>query len=159
MKINKRSQEEMIGLVLIIVLVSIVALVFLAISLRKPGDMKTSAEVTNFLQSSLQLTTNCSPSPEIIYTIPDLIEACYGGEDCSGINSCDMLNSTFFGLVDAGFGLKDSQYKGYDFSVRVLNQSLISIKSGNSTSYMVGDEVALLGMDNAKIMLKVFIGS
>src|SRR3989338_7985995 len=56
----KRSQEEMVGFALIIILVSIILLVFLAFSLSKSKTESTeSYEVNSFLQSTLQYTTAC----------------------------------------------------------------------------------------------------
>ena len=54
-KTSKKAQEEMIGFVLIIVLVAVIALVFLAISIRKPAEIRDKKEIQNFLYSHFLL--------------------------------------------------------------------------------------------------------
>ena len=152
---NKRSQEEMVGFILIIVLVTIIALVFLFLNLGKKEAIK-SKEVENFLHSSLLLTTSCQPSSEIYYDLKDIIYACYKNEKClDNTNACDTLNSTFSQLIESSFPTgKESKHKGYILNI---NKTSININKGNFTSNYLGSDIIIPVEDeNFNINLKIF---
>jgi len=89
---SKRSQEEVIGFVLIILFVSIIALVFLGLNLRKGGIKQESVEIENFLSSLMRHTSSCQPSRGSFYDIKDLGKACYESEKClDGRTACEVL--------------------------------------------------------------------
>lgn len=134
---KRKAQEEMVGFVLIIVLVAVIALVFLAISVRKPVEIQESADIENFLQASLLFTTSCQASPEITYDLKDLIKACYKNERClDGEEACNALNKTSFGLVEAGFDIsEEAKYKGYIFKIYDEgNNIIVYLTKGNQTA-------------------------
>jgi len=156
---SKRSQEEMIGFVLIVVLVAIIALIFLAISARKPVRMQESKEIENFLHSSLLYTTDCKPSPEIIYDFKDLIKACLKKNRClNGELSCDVLNETAFGLIEAGWKLEErGRYKAYIFKVYKGEETLVHLSRGEITTKKQGAEVYLpVAEESVYVRMEVF---
>lgn len=157
---NKRSQEEIIGLVVIIALVVVVAVIFLGISLRKTTTLKTSSEISNFLVAAKVITTDCTNSPERAYTLEDLIDACAKQESClDNRDACGVLNKTFTEIIEAGFILKEGKYKGYESTIFVNNQTLVKIKRGNETNSVLYSKTTLYSLDSGDIELKVFTGS
>ncbi len=145
--INNKSQEEMIGFVLIIVLVAVIALVFLAISLRKPAETQLeSKDIRDFLHSSLIYTTSCKKSPEITYNLQDLIKACGNNDKClDEKDSCSVLNDTIFNLIESSWQVgEEARYKGYDFKIFNEDSVLISLSKGNSTKTKTGGEAQVL---------------
>ena len=141
---NKRSQEEMVGFILIIVLVAIIALVFLVISLRKPVEVRESVNVEDFLYSSLYFTTSCQQETGV-YDFRDVIKACYHNEKCSdGKDSCEVLNETSASLIEAGFKFgEEAEYKAYAFKIRAGNSSLVYLSKGNYTGTKTGGQVSV----------------
>jgi hypothetical protein len=156
---ERKAQEEMVGFVLIIVLVAVIALVFLAISIRKPQETKTSKEIENFLHSSLLYTASCQSSPERIYDFRDLIEACLKSERClSGEKACDVLNKTAFDLIEASFHVgEEERYKGYIFKIYRQNETLVYLSRSKQTSTKLGSEVPVyISGNNFYIRLEIF---
>ena len=115
----KHSQEEMVGFVLIIVLVSIVALVFFAVSIaRQPRQEYRSSEISNFLGLFLQYTTGC----EIRYlpaSMKDIIEECANNKMCDdGESACDaMAYAAENALNDSWHYGNESYLRGYEFNI------------------------------------------
>ncbi len=92
---NKRSQMEIMGLIVIVILV-VVAMIFVIqfTVLREPETVKEYSDseiANNMLTSLLQTTTECHG-----LTITDLLKDCAGTEDirCDGVKSCAYLNQT-----------------------------------------------------------------
>ena len=129
----KRSQEEMVGFVLIIILVAVIVVVFLAISIRKPVEIKQNKEIKNFLQSSLLYTTFCYKSPEIVYNLKDLIKACYDNEKCADEKeSCEVLKQEYEKLIANSWVISSSsEEKAYVFSIYdKANSTLLFLAKG-----------------------------
>lgn len=144
----KRAQEEMVGFVLIIVLVAVIALVFLAISLRKPAAERGSEEITNFLHSSMLYTTGCQPRGGEVYNFKELITACLGNENClNNESACDILNKTASELINLGFQAgEDAKYKGYVMKIYgENNQTLFYLAKGKTAGNKLADEVRVYG--------------
>jgi len=75
---SKRSQNEIIGFAIIVVIVAVVGVIFLSLSIGR-GEVrkKTSVEISDFLQSSMHYTTNCTTDYIPNYKdLQDLIKAC-----------------------------------------------------------------------------------
>ena len=71
-----RSQQEMVGFVLIVVIVIVALMVFLVISVRKPSEIKESAEVENLLDVLMDHTTECAVISEPDYdSVKDLVKS------------------------------------------------------------------------------------
>ena len=89
----KKAQQEIVGFVLIVVIVSIIGLIFLSLSLGKGERVgQTSIEISNLLESSMYYTTDCAVSFIPKYKSgQDLIKACYRNEKCLNEN-CSKEN-------------------------------------------------------------------
>jgi len=141
--INKKAQEEMVGFVLIIILVSVILLVFLGFSLRSPQkEAVESYEVDSFIQGFLQYTTDCADSYEPNYfSVQDLIFECNSEEVClNGRESCDVLSSTLSGIVEESWKTGEERpVKGYELRI-VSNEikNILLIEEGNLTGNSKG---------------------
>jgi len=152
---EKKSQEEMVGFVLIIVLVAVIALVFLAISVR-PRQVQENKDVENFLHVSLLYTTECQPRAGEVYDLRDLIAACYKNEECLSGEPCEILNRTVSELVERSFNL-ESKYKAYKLEISKENETIFSIAIGNSTSNKIGSAVAIpVSGESIELTLRLF---
>lgn len=137
---SKRSQEEMVGFVAIIVLVGVIVMIFIAISLRK-GEVKQGKEIEGFLHSAL-LETSCITDYDN-YDLRDVIGRCKSNEDCNEKDSCDVLNKTITRLVNSSFPIAGgSKYKGYKFRIfnSAGNETLFYSSKGNETEKREGAE-------------------
>jgi hypothetical protein len=100
----KKGQEEMIGFALIIVVVAVIALVLLAISNREPVGADESGELSNFLGSAVQYTSDCKESEEDYLSVKELIVACLEAESClNGKSACGVLNNTMNDILEKAF--------------------------------------------------------
>ena len=103
MQSSKKSQMEIMGLVVIIILIAIGMLFAVQFLLKNPAGkpeaaVKESIVAANFLNSMLSTTTDCYGR-----TVRDLLQDCAltsGATDCSGINSCDYVSSQIEILLD-----------------------------------------------------------
>jgi hypothetical protein len=140
---DRKSQEEMVGFVLIIVLVAVIVLVFLAISIRKNTKVEESRDVENFMHSSLLFTSSCKPRQGEVYDLRDLIVACYNNEKClSGEEACKILNSTFIGLIENSFQIgEEAKYKAYELKVYKENKNILYLSKGNFSVNKLGPRV------------------
>lgn len=147
--IRKRAQEEIVGFVLIVVIVSIIFLVFLGIFIRQsPNELqKESREVYQFLESSMEYTTSCAISYEPAYSkLGELIRDCYSGSLCtSGKQACVVLNETLVGVLDSSWKVgPERAIKGYIFnatySTNTTQQSILAISRGNCSFNRQGSE-------------------
>jgi hypothetical protein len=101
---TRRSQQEMVGFVLIVVLVVVGLLIFLIISSKKPFEERQNVEIENLLSVLMKHTTECAIVYEPNYdSVKDLIKSCYNNERCSNLGkmSCDYLNETIKDLIDS----------------------------------------------------------
>lgn len=101
MHITKKSQMEIVGLVIIVILLSLALLFFLRFSIGKTATEKqtfTSAQLaSNMINTLSKTTTNCSR-----FTISDLYILCANLDeevDCDGdgwyeSNACEVANNT-----------------------------------------------------------------
>jgi len=167
---SKCSQEEMIGFILIVVLVSVIALVFLGISIiRQPKQEYKSSEVSNFLGSFLQYTTTCE-SRYLPLSMADVIKECAENEakECgNGELACSVMNSTTEGILSAALPYGNESYlKGYEFNIDVISRindtgeivirkQLAGTKKGNCNVVIKkgGDTLLPFEDDDIRIML------
>jgi hypothetical protein len=150
---NRKGQEEIVGFVLIMVLISVIFLVFLGITLRNPDVSERKSEtVYQFLESAMEQTTECVPSGRRInLDLDDLIGECYSSNsECdNGNKSCVVLNRTIKNILDSTWRYgEDLPLKGYSFeSVYSLNNSaqagteerFLGILEGNCNGTIVGN--------------------
>ncbi len=131
---RRKAQEEMVGFVLIIIIVSVILLVFLGFSLRSSKKIElTSYEVQGFLQSILRTTSDCEDAGGFL-SVQKLIFSCDDEEICeSDVNACDSLNSALNGILEETWQVReDAPIKGYELKILSENMNL-SIKEGNVT--------------------------
>lgn len=92
---SKRTQQEIVGFMIIILLVVVVGVIFLGIYLRQDTPIVTEdAEIMNFLSSSLRYTTECYKDYEGDYkTLGDLMKYCYTGTTITCPNSLNVCQT------------------------------------------------------------------
>ena len=101
---NKKGQEEIVGFVLIILIVSVILLVFLGILLRKDTNKTGNVETLQFLNSISEITTECSLNGGYSYIkYSDLIAECNNGKICSNGKACDILKSITKNLIESSW--------------------------------------------------------
>ena len=167
---SKCSQEEMVGFILIVVLVSVIALVFLGISIiRQPKQEYKSNEVSNFLGSFLQYTTACE-SRYLPLSMADVIKECAENEakECgNGELACSVMNRTTEQMLSAAWPYGNESYlKGYEFNIDVISrmndtgeiviiEQLAKIEKGNCNVVIKtgADKLLPFGNDDVRIKL------
>lgn len=155
-RLNKRSQEEMIGFVIIIVLVAVIGVIFLALSMRPSSKQLSSAELNGFLYSSLKVTSSCYNVEPL--NLKELVTACQENKVCDDETlACDSLNTTASELIEQAFPIEqDSKYKGYNLRISQRNETLLELEKGVEGNRMVG-EVPVYGLGgNSYIRLELF---
>ncbi len=98
MKRNKKSQHEILGFVLIVLIVSIIGVIFLSLYIAKGKNTKqTSVEISNLLEASMYYTTDCAIGSFPKYQeLQDLIKKCYDNpsERCISRDNCETSAGT-----------------------------------------------------------------
>jgi len=110
----KKSQQEIIGFVLIIVIVSIIGVIFLAITIgRGEPSEQSSIQISNLLEASMYSTTDC-----VVGFVPqykdgqDLVKACWNQDRCldkneETIDSCVVLEETLGKIISESLDVCD----------------------------------------------------
>lgn len=134
---SKRSQEEMLGFVLIVILIAVIILVFLGFSLKKTKEGITdSYEVDNFIQAFLQYTTKCS---EEYVSLRELIISCSNEEMCEEQDSCEKLRLILEDMINKSWKVEgDEPVKGYELKILKNKQKVISIEKSEKTEDYFG---------------------
>jgi len=96
MRKNKKSQAEIVGLVIIVLLITIGLLFFVKfVVLKEPSDVKKtfvhSELASNMVKVLLETTTDCKES-----SVKALLQDCAAFKriNCDGIYSCEKVNDT-----------------------------------------------------------------
>ncbi len=149
MRMKRKGQEEMVGFIMIVVVVIVVLLIFLGFGLRnRDSGFRESAEVSQFLQSSMEFTTDCAVGYIPAYArLGELFKECYRGSLCVGEkSSCETLNYTLEAIVGNSFRIgEEFPLKGYEFrSIYSMNSSateeILFLSEGNCSSNRIGSE-------------------
>ncbi len=143
----KRSQQEIAGFVLIVLIVSVIGVVFLSLSLGKNDiNKETSVEVSNLLISAMHHTTDCAVNYIPQYRdVQDLIKECYKDKigdyrKClDGRDVCKELETNFKEILDKGLVIEDSNVnKAYNLDIYFSSddenkqkEEILSIERGN----------------------------
>ena len=145
---NKKSQQEIVGFVIIVVLVAIIAVVFLGIFLRQRPEVVTDdVEINNFLSAAIKYTSDCYRDEETKFkNLGELLGDCYALKSCSdGRTCCDVANSTFTALLDSLWKASDQGAVKYyklsfyytqnisDNDAKIPLSGLVSISKGDLT--------------------------
>ena len=135
----KKGQEEMVGFVLIVVVVSVILLFFLGITLQNKKAGIESQEVENFISSFLPYTTECEIKAKKV-SIKDLVFECVDREICpNGKNSCEVLNDTLKEIVEVSWNVQEgSSNKGYSLKIFSSEGEILSLEEGNLTGLYKG---------------------
>ena len=139
-KINKSAQEEMVGFALIVIIVAVILVILLAFWLRSPrGQGVESYEVESFIQSSLQLTTDCRDSFRFL-SVQNLIFECNDRQTCSdGRNSCQVLEAVLREIIEESWKTGENRpLKGYSLNITSNDEELLGITQGNLTNNYKG---------------------
>jgi hypothetical protein len=134
--INKKGQDEMIGFAVIVIIIGVIILIAIGFMVNRPDKSAVQdSEIESFIQSSLQYTTDCQDNLGYL-SVQELIISCQSAESClDGINSCAVLNSTLGNLIEKGWNVgTQSAIKGYEFNVKVGEESTLDYKKGNLTA-------------------------
>ena|SRR3989344_3205322 len=120
---SKKAQEEIVGFVAIVLIVSVIMIVFLGIFLRKDKSGPGNIEVSQFLDALMETTTSCSNNDGFTYKrYSELVELCYEGGDCSGEEACDVLNKYTKEMIENSWKFGDDYVKkGYVYELSFIN--------------------------------------
>lgn len=155
----KRSQEEMVGFALIIIVVAVILLIFLGYTLKNSEtEAVESYEVNSFIQAFLPYTTDCADNYEPnYYSIRELIIACNDNKNClNERTACEALNITMQSLIETSWETGENRpVKGYELKIDSPSKLLLKMNQGNATNnYQMS--VQQLGKDNLRITLNVY---
>lgn len=147
LKLTRKSQEEIVGFALIIIIVAVILLIFLGFSLRKPGrEAVESYEVESFIQAFLQYTSDCSNGIEYL-SVQKLIFSCDNTELCEDERkTCDVLNSTLENIIEESWKVneeKETPVKGYELKIITIAENeeireILLIQEGDVTNNYKG---------------------
>lgn len=163
---RKKSQQEMVGFVLIVVIV-IIGLLVLMIFVLNQQKVPERVMVNNILSSVMRTSTSCALVYEPRYeTVRDLFRACYDIKRCTNTNemACDVLERTIKEMLDEVLVL-DSYITAYELdfyhSDLVGEQELIHILKGSCNQGNVyGSEpqqIRITRDENLVVYLKVCV--
>jgi competence protein ComGC len=159
---NIKSQEEMVGFVLIMVIVAIVLLIilFFIINNTKSNNIE-SKEISKFLRAAMSYSSNCSLiSAQQFSEISDLVKGCYYSKEClDGRNVCGVLNKTLSEMLKVSWIDSDNRAKGYMLKIsesqnvtKIAGREMLSISFGNKTrSIESGEE--LIAKDSGSLIV------
>ncbi len=137
---RKSGQEEIAGFAIILVLVSIILLVFLVSYLKKPQTENIqSYEISSFIQSFLQYTTDCEQN-SVKIPMQKLISECEEKAECDdGEKTCDVLDSTMADILDEIWKTgEDYPVKGYYMNITAKGKDMFVIDKGTKSSEWKG---------------------
>jgi len=174
---SKRSQHEIVGFVLIVLIVSIVGVIFLAITLGNPEpERQNSVEVSNLLEASMYHTTNCAVNYVPQYrSVQDLVKECYkdrsgNSRNClDGNDVCQQLEDDLKNILEVSLDVGDEGVnKGYNIDIyfasddqEVSNDLILQFNAGSfiNCSAIVGGghpiPVSSFGFGRIETELKV----
>lgn len=154
----KTAQEEMVGFAIIIIIVAVILLVFFWFSVQnKESQVQDSFEIESFLKSLNVLGTSCEDNWGHV-DFEDLVFMCGKEESCGDVPSCDILNETVSGVLEANFEpSNESRIKGYIFELEFADK-LIYVEEGAKTSSSKGAQSNILGgrRESAQIRFSVY---
>ncbi|MGV8152115.1 MAG: hypothetical protein ACP5OG_03465 [Candidatus Nanoarchaeia archaeon] len=118
---SKLAQQEIMGFILIVVIVSVIGIIALTLSIGKTQNVIDSKEISSFLSASMYYTSDCALDYIPRYkALSDLAGACLDSNKiCLNENySCSVLNSTYKRIINESFNIKEgSQNKAYKMDI------------------------------------------
>lgn len=144
--INQKGQEEMVGFVLIVVIVSVILVVVLGMLMRNQEVSTKDLGTSQFLESMMEYTTKCAIGYTPRYaSIGELISHCYDNKVCtSGKKACEVLNESLNEIINSSWYISpEGAYKGYDFDSiyekGTKTNTIIKTKKGDCTQFKGAD--------------------
>jgi len=130
---SKRSQEEMVGFAVIIVIVAVIILVFLGFALQKNDNKEIieSYEIESFIQAMMQVTIDYNYQK---ISIRELIKECdfYG-------DGCEELKSELEKVLEQSWSIQEaSKIKGYFLKIYTPDKEILNITKGNESNTYKG---------------------
>src|SRR3989338_7392604 len=111
---GKKAQEEMVGFVIIMVVVLVILVIILGLYIRQSSSAQKidNTEISQFLSSALEYTTNCEVAGSFLQ-LNELTQRCYEGKSCGSESACDITRETFQSLIESSwkFSLGTLSYK------------------------------------------------
>ncbi|MEK6855138.1 MAG: hypothetical protein AABX73_02865 [Nanoarchaeota archaeon] len=130
MKNRKKAQEEIVGFVLIILVVSIALFILISLFLRQSNssDKVESADASQFLDTLIEYTTECTTNGYSYLELDELIEKCRTNTLCfNNENSCGVLKRTLDDIMEKSWQVgKESKITGYKLIVNYGSSEIIS---------------------------------
>lgn len=120
---DKKGQEEMVGFILIVVLVTIIAIVFLGIyTLKKPNiESRQSDLLQSFINSMTYYTTDCLNNDNTFNDIEALINECQDNSLCSdGRFACQVLDKTLKDILSESYPITNNSFTRY-YNLSILS--------------------------------------
>ena len=146
---SKRSQQEIVGFILIVVIVVVIGLFLLVFYLKQPKIETKSLNAQNFLQASMLYTTECSLSIEPL-ELQELAKSCYRNDVCKNEKmACEVLNATLSQLAEKSWVInEENPVKAYSLNVSywekirntTISEEILSLQKGNCTGSKAGAE-------------------
>jgi hypothetical protein len=123
---KNKAQNEIMGFAMIVIIVLVLILVLLSLGISKGNVIdSTSPELSNFLEASMQYTTNCTTTTIPVYkTFEGIIKTDYEGRlfTCTDSKSIDLvLNDTVKEIISALKISNDSYRKAYNLTMEFQN--------------------------------------
>jgi hypothetical protein len=128
--LEKKSQQEIAGFVIIVVLVSVIGLVLFSLTIgRGETKINNNAEISHLLDASMYYTTDCAINFMPQYeNMEELIKSCFNKERClNEKDSCEVLKENFEKITERSLVInQDSPNKAYKLNIyyRVLNSTI-----------------------------------
>jgi len=150
---SKRSQHEIVGFILIVIIVVVIGLFLLVLYLRQEPVKYESLDVQNFLQVSMDYTTSCALNFEPEYeNLQDLIKSCYENRKCLNEKmACQELNETLSKMLDESWLVSsDTPTSAYSLLIyyeeseagesALRENELLKLEKGNCAGSKAGAE-------------------
>lgn len=147
MPVNRKGQEEIVGFVAIVLLVTIIGVIFLGLMIKNDQPVvQESKDVKRLLDSAMEFTSDCAIDYVPKYdSLQDLIQRCHTESNtlcASQEKVCSALNRTLLGILDGTIRTSSqSKNKGYIFkTIFTYNitsnngTEIIKVVKGNCTS-------------------------
>ena len=167
---KNKAQNEIMGFIMIIILITIIGLVILGITLanQTKKQPRTSIEITDYLQAAMYQTTNSTKiHPQDYLNIQKLIKECYKKNKCrNNIDPCKHLNQTLSDLTQKSFQTGQSaSIKAYKINIYYKNtneeqpnEEILTITNQNltnCTTKLSGDKAIPMRGENIKIDMQL----
>lgn len=147
---SKKSQHEIVGFILIVVIVVIIGLFMLVFYLRQEPIRYKSLNLQNFLQSAMLYTTDCFQNIEPL-DLEDLIKSCYRNDRCKDDRmACEVLEETLAELLHESWLISSKRpvnayfveiyYEEQENGEKIFSEEILSLEEGNCTGSKTGAE-------------------